>query len=242
MVNVRENLIGQRFNRLVVVEQANDYISPKGTHYARWLCECNCKDKTQVIVLGAQLKNKKTQSCGCLQKEVTSLKSKKYNTYDLTKGYGVGYTLNNEEFYFDLEDYDKIKDYCWHKDAQGYIVTNDYKNKNRIFLHRLIMGFPKDLLIDHKYGEESRHDNRKLNLRVATRLENNRNHKICSTNTSGVTGVCWDKSRNKWFAQITVNNKNIHLGRFDNFEDAVKARKEAEEKYFGEWSYDNSQS
>lgn len=227
---------------MLVIKQAEDYISPNGTHYAQWLCECDCKDKNQVIVLGSQLKNKKTQSCGCLQKEVVSLRSKKTNKYNLSGNYGIGYTSKDEEFLFDLEDYDLIKNYCWHKDKQGYIAANDYKYKNKIFLHRLIMGFPKDLLIDHKYGEESRYDNRKLNLRIATRLENNRNHKVCSTNTSGVTGVCWDKSRNKWVAQIIVDNKNIYLGRFANFDDAVKARKRAEEKYFGEFSYDNSQT
>ena len=37
---------------------------------------------------------------------------KKYNTYDLSGEYGIGYTSKGEEFYFDLDDYDKIKDYC----------------------------------------------------------------------------------------------------------------------------------
>ena len=46
-----------------------------------------------------------------------------------------------------------------------------------------------------------------------------------------------DKNRNKWIAQITVNYKNIHLGRYENIEDAIKARKEAEVKYFGEYRY-----
>ena len=60
-------------------------------------------------------------------------------------------------------------------------------------------------------------------------------------NTSGVTGVCFDKRINKWYAQIKVKNKKrITLGYFTNFEEAVVARKEAEQKYFGEYSYDNS--
>ena len=64
---------------------------------------------------------------------------------------------------------------------------------------------------------------------------------IKRNNTSGVTGVSWDKAENKWKAQIGINNKMIHLGRFDNFDEAVKARQEAEQKYFGEYSYDSSQ-
>ncbi len=43
-----------------------------------------------------------------------------------------------------------------------------------------------------------------------------------------------------WRARIFINGKGIHLGRFTNFDEAVKARKRAEEKYFGEYSYDNS--
>ena len=66
------------------------------------------------------------------------------------------------------------------------------------------------------------------------------NKVLLNTNSSGVTGVGYRKSYETWRARITVNKKNIYLGDFDKFEDAVKARKQAEEKYFGEHSYDNS--
>lgn len=49
------------------------------------------------------------------------------------------------------------------------------------------------------------------------------------------------KKIGKWRARITVDKHTIELGNYDNFDDAVKARKEAEEKYFKEWSYNNSQ-
>lgn len=52
------------------------------------------------------------------------------------------------------------------------------------------------------------------------------------TNTSGVTGVTWDKSRQKWLAQIVFKGEHKFLGRFGDKEDAIQARKEAEEKYF----------
>jgi hypothetical protein len=54
-------------------------------------------------------------------------------------------------------------------------------------------------------------------------------------NKSGIIGVCWNKREEKWVAQIMLNNKNIHLGRFDDLEEACEARKEAEIKYFGEF-------
>jgi hypothetical protein len=56
--------------------------------------------------------------------------------------------------------------------------------------------------------------------------------KIKSTNSSGYKGVAFDKRRTKWRARITFQKREIHLGYYENVEDAVKARKEAEEKYF----------
>ena len=51
-------------------------------------------------------------------------------------------------------------------------------------------------------------------------------------NTSGYKGVSWCKSKGMWEAYISIHNKRIHLGRYNNIDDAVKARIEAEEKYF----------
>lgn len=100
--------------------------------------------------------------------------------------------------------------------------------------------YDDDLFIDHKYGNASRYDNRKSNIRIVTPSQNGMNKPLLKNNTSGVTGVSFNKRKQKWESYITVNNKRKGLGYFDNFEDAVAARKEAEEKYFGEYSYDNS--
>lgn len=162
---------------------------------------------------------------------------KKYNEYNLSGEYGIGYTFKGEEFYFDLEDYTKIKDYCWCIDAYGYVRGNTKKSK--IKFHRLITNCSDDMVIDHI--NHNRADNRKLNLRICSQHENNMNKGIAPNNTSGITGVFWNKKLNKWGATIGFKGKNIHLGVFDDFEDAIKVRKEAEEKYFGEYSYDNSQ-
>lgn len=51
-------------------------------------------------------------------------------------------------------------------------------------------------------------------------------------NTSGITGVYWNKNKGKWNARITFKGKCISLGDFRNKQDAINARKEAEEKYF----------
>jgi len=79
--------------------------------------------------------------------------------------------------------------------------------------------------IDHINGNRS--DNRITNLRSVCHYENMRNMKKMPSNSSGVTGVFWCKDRSKWGAFIGKKN----LGRFDRFEDAVAARKQAEEEY-----------
>lgn len=240
MVKVKEDLTGKKFGRLTVIKQTEDYISPKGKREARWLCECECGNKNKIVARTSDLKSKNTKSCGCLHKEFMNNNNpaiRLYNTYDLSGEYGIGYTTNGEEFYFDLEDYDKIKDYTWYIDNDGYVKACELKQHKNVLLHRLILSYP-NCLIDHI--SHKKFDNRKTNLRKTTNSQNSMNHIINSNNTSGVAGVNWDKYLKKWRARIAVDYKRIDLGVYINFEDAVKARKEAEEKYFGEYSYDNS--
>lgn len=165
---------------------------------------------------------------------------RKYNQYDLSGDYGIGYTVDGREFYFDLQDYDRIKDYYWQFNNRGYVYfLYQRKRKNtKVFLHRLIMNPESDMTVDHINGV--RYDNRKSNLRIVTLEQNNLNHKMLSTNTSGCTGVIWIKNRNRWCARIEYKKKVIGLGFYRNFEDAVKARKTGEDKYYGEFSHDNS--
>lgn len=73
---------------------------------------------------------------------------------------------------------------------------------------------------------------------VATNLQYHTNFQVIETqrppknNTSGCKGICWDKSRHKWLAYLSVHGKRIFLGRYRSMESAVKARQIAEEKYY----------
>lgn len=236
MVKVREDLSGRRFGKLKVIEQAEDIIESNGRHRAAWLCKCECGK--QKIVVTKSLKNKETRSCGCFAREMLSITHKKYNTYDLSGEYGIGYTSNtNKAFYFDLEDYDKIKDYCWRENKQGYLVAYN-NNHKEIIMHRLIMDCYSENQIDHQ--KHNKLDNRKEMLRIVTNQQNSLNSPVQINNKSSVTGVHFEKNTRKWYTYISYKNKRIFLGRYDSFNDAVKIRKEAEEKYFGKYSYDNS--
>lgn len=82
---------------------------------------------------------------------------------------------------------------------------------------------------DHVNGDKS--DNRWCNLRDTTHAENCKNQIKPKHNTSGAVGVYRSEKRGKWQAQIKVNYENIYLGVFDDWFDAVCARKSAELKY-----------
>lgn len=80
-------------------------------------------------------------------------------------------------------------------------------------------------------------DNRKENLRDATRGENVINRDPISTNSSGVTGVYWNRNAQKWQAVIMKAGVSHYLGVYTDYHDAVNARRMAEIYYFGEYSY-----
>ncbi len=91
--------------------------------------------------------------------------------------------------------------------------------------------------IDHIDGNPS--NNKWSNLREVSKSCNMRNCKVGKNNRSGVTGVSLLKT-GKWYAGIHYKGKDINLGRFKNFDDAVKSRWNAEVKY--DWSTCNTTS
>jgi hypothetical protein len=84
--------------------------------------------------------------------------------------------------------------------------------------------------IDHINKDPS--DNRLVNLRLATRNQNNQNRKQFSNNSSGHTGVRWHERDKRWHAYIGINKKIIFLGGYKIIEDAISARKKAEKELF----------
>ena len=245
------DLTGIKFGKLTVIRKAEDYIDRKGNNHAQWECLCDCQlnlpeeQRSTKLIRRSALVSGYTKSCGCWNKEINTKLHKSFNIYDLSGNYGVGWTAKGEEFYFDLEDYDLIKDFTWNISDKGYVVSSTLQRKENkfIIMHDLIMGGvnPRKELVDHIHGKNSRNDNRKSNLRIGNKSNNAMNVPKNSRNTSGYVGVGLNPSKKSWYAKITVNGKVIRLGSYKNIQDAARARKEAEEKYFGEWSYDKSQ-
>ncbi len=111
----------------------------------------------------------------------------------------------------------------------------------KTFMHRMVMarviGRPLERaeFVDHINGNTL--DNRRENLRVCSNAENLRNRrKPPSDNKSGVMGVMFCKQTGKWAAELRLARKKIWLGRHVNFDDAVRVRREAEQKYWGEFA------
>lgn len=126
------------------------------------------------------------------------------------------------------DDYNLIKEYKWCLDKNGYV-----KNSKQEYLHRIITR-ETILYVDHINGNKL--DNRKSNLRVCSNADNLKNRvKLPSNNTSGILGVRYRSDRSKWYAEIQVNNKKMCLGSYIDKEDAIRARLEAEIKYFDEY-------
>lgn len=249
MIKVKKDMTGWIMSehgvpesRLTVIRQVEDYVRSDGRRESRWLCRCNCGNLA--FVIGTQLKSGGVKSCGCLLQEnlrMPRYNIRKMNRYDLSGEYGIGYTDDNEEFWFDLADYEKIKDYCWRYNPDGYVVGYDRRHCKHIKLHRLVMDIEDPLIevdhIIHLPRNEHKIDNRKQNLRIVNRSQNCMNTAIYKNNSSGYRGVSWHSRMQKWLARIQVDGKNIYLGSFTDKEEAHRIYEQAAKEYFGEYKY-----
>jgi hypothetical protein len=136
----------------------------------------------------------------------------------------------------DKEDFEFLAQWKWHaqKDGNTFYAIRDFcvkRKRTTVRMHRLVNQTPDGLDTDHINGNGL--DNRKTNLRTATRQQNIINRGMLSTNKSGYRGVSWRKGQNKWRAQICVNYKVIHIGSFGLLHEAVSAYKEKDEELRG---------
>lgn len=113
--------------------------------------------------------------------------------------------------------------------VKGYPVAT-WQGK-RVFIHRLVMGFPKE--VDHVNG--IKWDNRTCNLREATALQNQMNRGLRKTNKSGVIGV-YEKKPGVWEACLKVGRKRVHQSSHKSLEAASAARAEAVRQHCGEFA------
>lgn len=138
----------------------------------------------------------------------------------------------------DDSDYDHLKQHKWRvarcNQNAAYTYAATRIAGRFMLMHRFILNAPASKLVDHINGD--RLDNRRCNLRLCTHAENQRNGKRPSNNTSGFKGVHWRKDRQRWYAEIYVNNARVHLGCYQSKEAAAEAYRTAALKYHGEFA------
>jgi hypothetical protein len=127
-------------------------------------------------------------------------------------------------------------------DTHGYCkvcLCKDGKAKtmkvHRLVAEAFIQNHENKKCVDHI--NNIRTDNRLINLRFATYKENNMNMSMKSNNTSGNTGVCFNKNSQKWCAHIKIDGIRKHLGYFENKDEAIEARVKAVNSLFKDFAH-----
>lgn len=209
---VKRNLIGSKFNMLTIIDSE---FRNKKTYY---LCKCDCGNEKWIRA--DSVTSEKQKSCGCLSKK------KQFKHKDLT-GSKIGrLTVLEEVNKKDEKYYYKCKCDCGNiKVIEADLLTTE-KTKSCGCLGTE-NALDKQKLAIEKFKEKY--------LVEGTSLASINREKPIKSNTSGITGVTWDKSKGKWMAQIVFKGKSYYLGRYEDKEEAVKARKEAEEKLHKEF-------
>lgn len=214
------DLTGQKIGRLTVIERSENNKHGQTTYF----CKCDCGETK--VVCGHSLRKGTTQSCGCLNVEVVKKmrtkhgyapwNGKKPAIYTIWKG--MRQRCNNP-------NHPKYKDYG----GRGIKVCDRWQNSFEAFLED--MGERPSLKhsIDRKDVDG---DYEPSNCRWALPDTQARNVRVSKKNISGKSGVLWNKDHSKWRVSIPIKGKNKHIGYFDDINEAIHAREQAEIKYW----------
>ena len=202
----------RRFERLLVVGKAE-----KRKGQLRWNCICDCGN--EAVVVGWRLRNGKTRSCGCLQKETIG---------NIRRTHGM---RTRPEYYIWVTMKGRCKNPNNSKyenyGGRGISVCVDWEKFENFYADMGDRPSPKHTIdrIDNDGDYEP------TNCRWATGIQQARNRRVRRGSKSGITGVI--RVGNKWRASIKFENKNIHLYQGNDFFEACCRRKSAENKYWG---------
>jgi hypothetical protein len=146
----------------------------------------------------------------------------------------------------DDEDYEVVVGYAWcgithPRRRTSYAMANipGTRPQRNIYLHRLIMGAPSGIHVDHKNGNGL--DCQRHNMRVATQTQNNHNTPKRLTyggipTRSRFKGVTWEPRREHWVANGNLNGKCIYLGSSHNEQEAALAYNAFALEHYGEFA------
>lgn len=182
---------------------------------AYFVCDCKCGNTCEILAYN--VKGGNSLSCGCRQIESASThRESKTRLYVIWIGIHSRCEKSNDTGYA-------------HYGERGIAVCEEWARYEPFRDWALNSGYNDNLTID-RIDVNGNYE--PSNCRWATMTVQNRNQGMHSTNTSGVKGV--SRIGNRWRAYITVEDKYIHIGRYDTIEQAAEARRQAEIKYWGE--------
>jgi len=206
------NLIGQKFERLTVIEK----VGINNRRCVLWKCLCDCGNF--IVVISSKLRAGRTKSCGCLNKE---------RIRD-----AIIHGMGGTPIY---QTWANMVHRCTNPDDIGYsyyggrgiTVCDRWLKFENFFADMGIK--PKGLTIERKDNDLGYF---KENCCWASMSDQSKNKRIQKNNKTGVTGICWHPQTKKYQASIRVNGKQKYIGLFVSLEQAAEARKQAEQKYW----------
>lgn len=211
-----KDISNQKFGKLTAIE-----IAYRKGHFTYWHCKCECGKEKDVLI--SNLTCGKTVSCGCSYKDMGQ-RLRKFNEYKINNNIVTMKTFNtNRNFYFDLDDLDKVKDLCWFETSLGYIANKSSKKIK--LLHRIVTNCPTDKVVDHI--DHNTLNNCKKNLRVCTQKENMMNRKMNNNNELKCYGISKIQRNDNFYYIVQLGG---YKGCYKNFEDALKVRNDVLEE------------
>lgn len=218
-------MIRVKYNKLTIIEEAPPKEATNGYMEDYVLVECDCGNK-KVIRKYSVVKGK-TKSCGCLQKERASLSSKIHG-HTKHPFYMRWYSMLDRCTNVNSTSYPNYG-------GRGIEVCERWSDKELGFINFIEdMGIPEDKLTLDRINVNLGYF--KENCRWADYSVQGFNKRPSGKTKSGVVGVYWLKSCNKWEASIKKDGKKIYLGIFEDIDEAISCRKLAEIELFGEES------
>ncbi len=234
-----EDFTGKIIHRWEFIKRAPDKVLDKrGNRLSKpeTMWECRCLECGEIYIISpASIKSGKSHMCYKCAAKQREPKKRKQNPY-IINGDVAKIFINDSKkdfFYIDSSDLEDVLSFKWHKSKNGYICTH-ISAKDRVILHRYILRdelskYDEKMFVDHINHDVT--DNRKCNLRIVTPAQN-----VMNTNRRNISKA----PSGNYYARIIVNSVQIHLGTYKTYEEALEKRREAEDLYFGEFSYENS--
>lgn len=199
------DLTGQRFGKLTVREKLPAVSDGK----TRWLCDCDCGNSC--VVLSYTLRKRNQQSCGCGKiKDIVGQR------------FGHLVVMKRSEKYVTISG--RTKKYLWECRCDCGEIVYRLSEKLQLGKNCACKTCMEKAAALNMVENAGFIDGTQITKLVSTKANIN--------SKSGIRGVFFNRRSGKWRASLKFQGKDHYLGEYQNMEDAIKARKRAEELYF----------